>query len=720
MSGLANMWTVASRRKWLILATMAAAMSLAVGINCFVEPTYRACSKAIVSGTHVGNRVWAGMDFLSGATAGVVPTNSQRPVEEILAVSGKYIGEMAWKLQLRDANGNLMDIEKIGRDGIFSTMKKRLSPEPAVRIRQREGTEIIEIVATSADARRSMVIANTLAEVIVEKQRGEINERLGEAKGFLAQQIAKAKEDFKADSRRIVHLRNRYESVDIDAEAMLAAEKMKSLLEQKEDAITALAQAKARLNLVNTELDRQSREFLSPDAMRANPYIEDLKKQLTALRVALAGNAAELTAAHPRVASLKDQIAAAEAELEKEISVYRMSAPERAELERHIAALEARLEMIHSSIDDHEKTLGALSDRSIAQAGLDMDLKAVPKYYSSLLDSLHRLNVMEAGSFSAARIVEPAKTPLAPVFPNKTLNCILGMFLGLTGGLGLAFLKERSDDTIRSAEDVRMLSPALLVGTVPRLKRETALIAGLDPNDPLYESYRWIRRQIALAGRGRNGPWRTLLVTSAGPGEGKSTTAINLGIAMAREGKNVVLVDADLRRPSLARYFGIANEQGLAECLRQTVSLDVAVQRTHVSNLTLIPSGRPFADPGALFETIGMKSLVEKLQSRYDAVILDSAPLLVKTDALALAGVAYGSVIVLESERTTRHEVFEMVDLLSRARHADPLVFVLNKYRVKKGKGGYARYCYAGQETRQLLPHHEMFPKKPCEKEAAL
>ncbi len=241
------------------------------------------------------------------------------------------------------------------------------------------------------------------------------------------------------------------------------------------------------------------------------------------------------------------------------------------------------------------------------------------------------------------------------------------------------------------------------------------MISGRDSNDPLYESYRWIRTQFDLIDHIRHKRLQSLLITSAGPDEGKSTTVANLGISVAREGKKVVLVDTDLRRPSLDTYFDVANKAGLAEWLQGKCSLDKCIRETRISNLSVIPSGQPFPDPGTLLESQKMGQLMSQLQTRYDLVILDSAPLLIKTDALALARCIQGSVIVLESEKTTRRALCELMEVIAVA-PLKPLGFVLNKCPVRRGE--YRNYQYYNGNRRRRLLYIKNLTRIPCEESA--
>jgi len=497
---------------------------------------------------------------------------------------------------------------------------------------------------------------------------------------------------------KIADFRKKEQTLDLIIETKLAAEKMAELLKEKEDNIIDLAEARAKLGRLKEQLAKENPGFLSASTLQENPHINVLKKRLTDLRLQLAQARSDLTERHPQVLALSEQIKMAEAELSKEIKVYRSSAPELTALERQIASLEAHLKGVNGDIDKYFKAFWGLPDKVHKQAGLDMELNVAQHRYSSLLDSLHRVEMAEASTLSEIRVVEPAVSPLVPVSPNKALNGLLGVFVGLVFGLGLAFITEYQDDTIRTAEDAKELKSIALMGMVPMFKpTKQPLISTRDPNDPLCESYRRIRNYPSID----DGSVRSLLITSPGPNEGKSTTVVNLGISIARERKKVVLVDMDLRRASLHAYFNLPNHVGMTDILQGETSLDEAIQATPVEGLSVISSGPPSPDVGVLIESGEVGPLVSELTTRFDMVIIDSAPVLVKSDALVLAKHVDGPIVVIESEKTTRRAARELIDILAKAR-IEPLGLILNRFSIKKGKHFYDQYYY-GHHDRELL-----------------
>jgi len=685
------------RRKWVIIqAVLVIGLSAYIGSH-FISPSYQTSTKILIKrakrGAEEGGRELVGLPGLSSM---IIRTHADVDVNKILGTSTPYIDEMIHKLQLRDANGNLLKAGKLLQTGIASTIRGKIFAESGViSISQYAGTAILEIKATSSRPREAMMMSNTLADIMVEQNHEMIRSEYAIARTFLDNQMKKVRDRFTLALGEMTDFRKKEKTIDLKVETELASKNMAELLKQKEADVILLAQTRGKLTQVKSQLAELSPDFLPADTLNESPQIEILKKRIMNLELQLSQATSELTLKHPRVTALNEQIGVAKEELQAEIRVYQRSAPQLIALERQIAASEAHLEGVNADIDKFLADLGGIPDKVYRQETLGMELTVTQQIYRSLLDSLYEIRMGEASTLGEIRVVELAGVPLMPVSPNKTLNGILGIFLGLTFGVGLAFIMEYLDDRIRKPEDIKPFKPVGLIGMIPKFESEQMpLILAKDPNDPIYESYRKIRNYL------KGGPVNVLLVTSPGPGEGRSTTAVNLGISVARERKKVLILDMDLRRPSLHTFFDLPNDVGMADLLQGKTSTDKAFQAAGIEGLTIIPSGLPFPDPGGLIESDLMGKLMSEFKTRFDVVILDSAPLLVKSDALVLAGHVDGSIIVVESERTTRQAVHELLDMAAKA-GIKPLGFVLNGFSVDKGKHFYQRF-YSGHYGEEL------------------
>jgi succinoglycan biosynthesis transport protein ExoP len=291
-------------------------------------------------------------------------------------------------------------------------------------------------------------------------------------------------------------------------------------------------------------------------------------------------------------------------------------------------------------------------------------------------------------------IVEAATVPSAPVKPNIMLNTALATTAALLLAAGIAFLLEYLDDTVKSPEDLEANGLPSLggVGRFHRPRRhDENLIAGSASRRHFSEAYRVLRTNVQFSTIDR--PGQTLLVTSANPREGKSTTAANLALVMAQAGKKVVLVDSDLRRPSIHRFFGLSNGQGLTNLLLSPQSgINGCAQRTRFENLAVVTSGPLPPNPSELLASRRLDSVLDTLRSHADVVIIDSPPTLAVADASILASKVDGTMLVVDSSKTRAQALRRTRDALAKSK-THLLGAVLNKVK-RRGGGGYYYYHY--------------------------
>jgi capsular exopolysaccharide synthesis family protein len=305
--------------------------------------------------------------------------------------------------------------------------------------------------------------------------------------------------------------------------------------------------------------------------------------------------------------------------------------------------------------------------------------------------------------------------PTIPVKPRVALNVILGVIAGLVVAAGLGLLMEYLDDTVKSGQDVERVAGLTTLGMVMRFGRRgfRRPVSGYGSRSPAAEAYRAIRTSVQFATMDR--PGQVLLVTSPNAGDGKSTTAANLAVTMASAGKRVVLVDADLRKPSLHQIFNLDNSVGLTSALLSGNGVRSSVEPSGFDNLSVLTSGPLPPNPSELLSSSRMRDLVEAMRREADAVIVDSPPALVVTDATLLAALADGTILVAEAGRTRSTALRQAVDGLSRA--TDRLLgVVLNKIS-RRGAAAYHHYYhYHGDEAaRKPKPSRARLPRSTQE-----
>lgn len=335
----------------------------------------------------------------------------------------------------------------------------------------------------------------------------------------------------------------------------------------------------------------------------------------------------------------------------------------------------------------------SVTDESAALAASLAD--AVSQQFREVIDELE---TPQDGGSSAVKltVVRTAAAPTEPSSPNVRLNVGLGLLLGLALGVGFAVVRHVLDTRVRTEEDIKRVTDSSVVGAIAfdDDAGQRPLIVQTDPHSPRAEAFRRLRTNVQfldIADRPHS-----IIVTSSLPGEGKSTTTINLAIALADSGSRVVLVDADLRRPAVAKYMGLEGSVGLTTVLIGKASIADVVQPWGNGLLHVLPSGQIPPNPSELLGSVAMSQLLKDLTEQYDLVLVDTPPLLPVTDAAILSKLTGGALLVVGAGSVHRQQLQESLGSLETV-GARVLGLVLNR-EARKGGKSYEYYRYDSPE----------------------
>jgi capsular exopolysaccharide synthesis family protein len=318
--------------------------------------------------------------------------------------------------------------------------------------------------------------------------------------------------------------------------------------------------------------------------------------------------------------------------------------------------------------DNLNKNFYSISPRRIEYEALRRESQNNLELYIEASKRLREVSLTRGLITNNVKIVEKAEPPLYPMPSGKVKTILLGIFMGLSVGAGLALTREKLDKRFKSAVEVETYLNVPFLGVIPyyplgRHKRRHPIMVHASDSIAA-DAYRMLRRRIQLSSL----EIKTLLVTSTVAGEGKSTSAANIGVAFARVGMRVVIVDADLRRPSLHHSFGLSNEVGLTDVLMQgTDEWKTLLRTTEVENLLLLPAGRMPFNPSDLFSLKSMRTLIEDLKSTYDLVIFDSPMVLNLPDTETLGSEMDGILLVHYPKIGNKDTTFIAKQFLERA-----------------------------------------------------
>jgi receptor protein-tyrosine kinase len=303
-----------------------------------------------------------------------------------------------------------------------------------------------------------------------------------------------------------------------------------------------------------------------------------------------------------------------------------------------------------------------------------------------------------------ATVTNQATEPTSPVSPQPVRNLGLGLVLGLLLGAGIAVLRETLDTSVKNHRQLEELAEAPVIGAIPfdTAADGAPLISEIDTYSPRAEAFRVLRTNLSFIDP--DAEKKVFVLSSALPGEGKSTTACNLALALAEGGQKVALVEGDLRRPRVAQYLGLVDAVGLTTVLVGRVELADAMQETQFPGLSVLSSGKTPPNPAELLQSRAMAALIDDLRAEYDVVLIDAPPLLPVTDAALIASVVDGAVLVVRHGKTSADQVRGAVERLEGV-GAKPVAAVFNMTPAKTGRYGYGYgygYGYAPQEGSKL------------------
>jgi non-specific protein-tyrosine kinase len=335
---------------------------------------------------------------------------------------------------------------------------------------------------------------------------------------------------------------------------------------------------------------------------------------------------------------------------------------------------------------EYNRVLSESPDNEIIVSAARQSWEAAEQAYDSLLNRYDEARLEEALQANSISIVEPAEPPQRPARPRHPINIGLGLLVGLTGGIGLAFVFENLDTKLYTAEQIEATTQLPTVGRIPSAKEELNIASLNSGHYPQMESFRRLRTNILAVGD--PDLTQVVLLTSAKRGEGKSTVAANLAVTMAQSGRQVVVVDCDLRLPATHKLFDLPNKRGLTNILTGEVTLEEALQLSTFTRVQVITSGPLPPNPTELLGSQQMTDVINQLKRQFDFVILDTPALLSVADAAVLAPSADKVILVIAQSQTRRNDVQTVRQQLSTVR-VNSMEVVVNR---AEPNGNYVYY----------------------------
>lgn len=661
---------------------------LVIGAH-LIPASYEATAKVLVDKSDTISSILSLID-LKSMTVGITSEEEEYDTDIELAKMVPLLEGLIAHLSLKDSKGETLNPDKLANPGLSA----KIFPQPGIEIEQDGESSILKITSTSPDPTEAMNISNTLAKLYIDETVARTREDFKAVRVLVEEQLENKKEDYHSALAELKRFRIEQKVVDLDLEAEKLIGKindLKSDYERNEQTILGLEEEIVR---VEEELRQKPQYRKETQQFIQNEQAEQLKSTVSSLVIELAGRSADIHKEHPDFQRLQKEIESAKDMIKEEAQIILNQETFGIDplydqlsntlindfIDREIALAQRKL--LQTYMAAYEEQLLQIPVKADELTKLQFNISINQDRYQTLENQLYNIRVAEAVSLSNIRLVQPATEPEEESFPKKPLFYIMGILLGGFFGVASAFFLEYIDNSIRTPEDVKKFKNLTLLGIIPntRLLQRKRLITQ-EPYSPIVEAYRTIKNNIRYASDDR--PLHSLVVTSSEPGEGKSSVVSNLAVAFNMEGKRVLVVDLNVRKPALHQFFQSSGQRGLTNVFVEGTNLVKKDVSTGIRNLEIIPCGSQAVNPVQLIESPQLRKTLERLKQKFDIVILDTPPVNVAYDAVLLGKFVDGIVLVVESGKT-RAESLEQAEAAINRANSRILGIVLNKFKTYK------------------------------------
>ncbi len=552
-----------------------------------------------------------------------------------------------------------------------------------IQIAPIKGTRLVDVSYAAPYADFAALAANTAAEQYVQQNLDLRLQNTQKTLVWLTEELAKQERKVEAAERGLSEYRDNQNALSLDERQNIVVARLNQLNDVVTKAKADRLQKEAAYNQVRS-LNAATDPVDTFPAISQNVRVQELKNQLASLQSERARMSQRWGERHPEMVKLSNSIANVTTQLQTEASKAIDG------IRNDYLSSLATERNLSSSLEEAKVQAMDLNRKSASYTVLQREAESERQVYQALLQQEKELRVVSNSKANNVQIMERAEVPKGPFTPNRRKDWLAAIVLAIALGVGLAFLVEYLDDTIKTPEDVTRRLRLPLLGLVPAVRGEHAPVLTRSVPHDFGEAFRSLRTSLVFSSGGQ-GP-RMIGVTSTQPLEGKTTTACNLAVALALGGARVLLIDADMRRPGLHKTMGLPNTLGLSHLLTNQARVRDALQTTSETNLWVLTAGKTPPNPSELLSSDRMMRFLDNLKNGpFDWIIIDTPPVLAVTDAVIVAPHVSGMIFVLGSEMTRRGHAERALETI-RASKPTIIGAVLNRIDFEANRYYYSRY----------------------------
>ncbi len=702
-SFLLEYWTILRKRGWVVISVIVVSVALVALITARQKPMYSAVGRIAVNRESAVNLGTKDPQFVIDENDGSdYSVDIETQIKVLQSDATCYTVIKALHLDTSPEFGgsparhmeNSLEIDSAGQTALLGAFRSGLS------ISSVPATRILEIHYSNHNPRLAAEIVNQLIRSYIEQNLRARFDATAQTSDWLTKQLADLQLKVEISQEKLVEYQKEHGIVGLGEKENIVTSK----LEQLNEALTTVEGQRIQKEAAYHTALSGSPELLHSEKEQVDP-LEAFHAKEADLRTQLAATRAQFGPNYPKAKELSAQIAEIQNQTQAELK--RALARARAE---YVEALEHE-KVLQAAFEKQKQDANQLNQSEIQYSLLKQNAESYRTLYDGLLQRLKEAGVAAGLRSSNIQIVDQARVPTAPYAPNMPRSLMGGLLMGCFLGVMAVFIMESLDNTVRTPEEAELVSSLSALGIIPTHRTsnkpssfalgghttkypehsDREIFSITRPRSEIAEAYRALRTSILLASKSRSS--KILLVTSAMPQDGKTTTSVNVATVLAQSGSRVLLIDADLRRPSIHQALKLSDTAGLSTWLAGTDQDRPQILSSDIPNLDVLPAGPRPPYPAELLGLPAFGDMLDRLRSQYDHIIIDSPPVLSVTDAILMAVLADSVLLVVRSRKTTKGALRRSLDVLQHA-NVSMMGVVLNAFNVNGEEYAYYRYYY--------------------------
>jgi polysaccharide biosynthesis transport protein len=703
-------WLVLKRRWPIVAGVVLASIGLTTFAMFLQKPEYQATGMLLFKSDRTSSLTKVGEKI--GDLESLMREGNPLETQAVILQSQPILEEVINTLGLKDKKGNTLEPESL-----------KIKVEPIV------GTDVLKVSYTSENPELAASVVNQLMKSYVANNIQSNRVQVFAAGEFIKKQLPYARAELDRSAEALRQFKIQYKIIQLPEEASAAVQNLGQIDQEINQARAALADVSAQEAKMNSQLNLAGDQAVEVTSISQIPGVQEVLSELQKVQTKLANEKARYTSEHPDIAELKNKEVTLNALLQerieqvlgtkgiKQVLGTQQNVPpgklqvgkikenltsEFARIQAQRQGLESKIQALSNIQASYKQRLAMMPNLEKKQGDFERKLSISKKNYENLVTRLQEIEVAEKQTVGNAKEIQPAKVPTKPVLSKLVLLLAGGgVFVGLLLGVAAAFFVDLVDRSLKTVKEAETFFGYTMLGLIPKFESNSTsaptklmsegvsarVIVATSPRSVIHEAYQMLQANLKFISHKKV---RTIVVTSSVAGEGKSEVSANLAAVLAQAGRRVLLVDADMRKPTQHHLWGVINSVGLSNIIVCQAEFPQGVQ-TVTQHLSVLTAGVVPPNPLALIDSDRMASVIKIFSDKYDYIVFDTPPLVGTADAAVLGKMADGVLLVVRPGVVDSASATAAKSLLERS-DANILGMIANAVNVKHEPDSYFYY----------------------------